>query len=494
MSDRGLTLAELVDLEARVAADQALDPEALRERDRKLHAALAPQGEGRAALLVAWLEALGAERPRLGERVARAHRLLGALLVVLGLGMGWSAAALVLHFDGTRPVNVAAALAVLVLLQLALLLLLGLGAALRRIWPDLADRVPLLGDLRDLLRWAIAAVSRTRGPTDTEAAWRRLRSRRSLYRGVERWLLVGLLQRFGVAFNLGALACFAWLVTFSDLAFGWSTTLSLEAGSFGGGVRALAAPWGWFWPDAVPSAELVEATRYSRLEAAYAGASGGRAVDPGLVGGWWRFLFAALTVYGLVPRVALLVAAERAAGRALRTLPLDTPDVDGVVRRLTVARVETAALAPEAHRPIESAGPHEHTPERTDRCVVVLWRDVPLSKAAVARYARDRFGASPEVSLAVGDYEAEGRAVGLLGEGRHPVLVVAEAWEAPDKAVRRFLKRAREGGPRDRPIVLGLVGEASGDDWTPADPAQVRVWRRHLALLEDPYLAVEAVS
>src|SRR5204863_307845 len=57
------------------------------------------------------------------------------------------------------------------------------------------------------------------------ALWHRLRSRRSLYHHLEPWLLLGLTQAFGVAFNLGALFGCLRLIVFSDIAFSWSTTL-----------------------------------------------------------------------------------------------------------------------------------------------------------------------------------------------------------------------------------------------------------------------------
>ena len=503
MTRNALTVAELVDLEARVAADRQLEPEALRARDRGVYAAMSSPPTDRAQLLSAWLGGLGDARPGLGEQVARAHRVVGAALAVLGGLTGWGASAWVLGFDGERPVNVAVVLAVLVLGQLAVLLL-AVGVALLRAWPRLAERAALVGDLRDLLRWFAAGLTRlldrAAGATAAEprqewaAAWHRLRSRRSLYRSVEVWTLFGLLQGFGVAFNVGALVCFTGLVVFSDLAFAWSTTLSLDAETFGGLARALAAPWGWLWPAGVPSEELVELSRYSRLEAAYAGATAGRAIDPTLVGAWWRFLFAAVAFYGLLPRLTLLLVARHSAARALRDLPLDTPDVDAVLRRLTAARVSTQAVALEitTDRGDDAAPGGESASD--ERYFVLLWRDVPIAEARFADVTHARFGGAVAARLAVGDYAAEEEAVVQLGTGREPVLVVAEAWEAPDKAVRRFLGRLRAEILRDRPIVLGLVGEADTSGWAEVASADLRVWRRHLAALEDPYLSIEALG
>ena len=46
---------------------------------------------------------------------------------------------------------------------------------------------------------------------------RSMRSRRALYADVERWTLFGIAQRFGVAFNVGALLASLQTIAFSDL-------------------------------------------------------------------------------------------------------------------------------------------------------------------------------------------------------------------------------------------------------------------------------------
>ena len=142
------------------------------------------------------------------------------------------------------------------------------------------------------------------------------------------------------------------LVVFSDVAFAWSTTLvDLDAARFHALVTALARPWAWLWRDAVPSLALVEATR-SRLEGAYVQhAGGGRAVDPALVGGWWRYLLAAIA-YGLLPRALALAVARLRAARLLARLPSTT-------RRSRVgAKARRAARGDARDRARAGARPH----------------------------------------------------------------------------------------------------------------------------------------
>ena len=69
----------------------------------------------------------------------------------------------------------------------------------------------------------------------------------------------------------------------------------------------------------------------------------------------------------------------------------------------------------------------------------------------------------------------------------------AEGFEAPDRAVLRFLASLRRAaGPRRH--VLVLLVEVAGDAVRAAAEAQVRIWRDGLARLEDPFLAVEPLG
>lgn len=506
MPASSLSLEDLVDLELRIAEDADADPAALDARDREIATRLS--ATDRPALIRGWLAALRDRGHQTGARVTRALRLTRLALVVFGAGAGWGTAAYLLAYDGRTPVNVVHTLAVLVGLQLALLALLGLGALLRLIGGERVDALPLVGDARAFGAWLLGVADRVQLRADAawrdrdpdararwRAGWQRLRARRSLYPGVEKWHLFAAMQGFGVAFNLGALTLIIGRVALSDLAFAWATTLDIDATQLTALVDVLAAPWAWAWPGAAPDAALIEATRYTRLAAAYAGATDGRAVDPALVGAWWRFVVMATVVYGLAPRLALWAFARRRAARALAAVPLDTPDVDRIARRLTARRVETRAPHPEVVTapPERALEPRYSPPTPRTRWQALAWRDFPLDATHVAALVDVGFDGTLAGTLAVSDYAAEQSALAAL-EPDTRLLVLAEAFEAPDKAVRRFLTTLRGAAGERRPIVVGLVHEATPTDYRPVDPATVRLWRQHLAANEDPYLGVEALE
>lgn len=500
-----MRLADLVELEAQIALERDLDSEHLHARDREIGAELeARRFSDRGALLSAWVDALVArgEATGLGPKVTAAHRLTTYGLVIVGAALGWGTAAVTLAYDGRHPINVLEYLLVVVGVQAGLLALFVIGLPLAR----LGARLPVVGDVRAVLGWSVRAIERGLGRASTQvdperrAAWAaaqaRLRTRASLYRDVERWILLAMTQTFAVAFNLAALGCALRLVLFTDLAFAWGTTLELSTARFAELVQAAAVPWQAVFPEAVPSPHLVEVTRYSRLEGAYVHASSGRAADPSAVGQWWRFLVAATVTYGLAPRLALLVVALAGRARGLRRLPLDAPDVDRIVRRMRAPRVRTRAEAPptDAPEPAPAPSPPARSSPGVAAPTVILWRDVPLSEATTRAFVQRALHLDAgEIAHAGGvDFAAEDAVLARI-EGRPAsVVVVAEAWEAPDKSVRRFLARLRTALGPNHTIHVLLTGEASAE--APGRPAesQLEVWRERLALLEDPYLGVEA--
>ncbi|HET8540717.1 MAG TPA: DUF2868 domain-containing protein [Anaeromyxobacter sp.] len=487
-----MTLANLIDLEAQLARDRDADPAALAARDRALLARGPVDPRRPGALLARWLDALREREPGAlhpGRAVARALAAVRALLAVAGVGVGWGAATALMTYGGGHPVNVWDFLLAFVGLQAALLVLL---LALFLL-PLAAAGAPLAGLFGGAVGWAYARIARRHVEPGREAEWRalwhRLRSRRSLYHAVEPWLLLSVTQAFALAFNVGALAAVLRLVVFTDVAFGWGTTLvELDATRFHALARAVAWPWRALWPEAVPSEALVAATRYSRLEGAYLLAGAGRSARPELVGGWWPFLVASLLAYGLVPRALLLAGSRARVARLLATMPHDDAEARRVAARLAEPHVETRAPLPEAAAapPRSGARRAEAAPPGTP-AALVLWRDVPGGDALAAAASRALARPVAAVRAAGGGGHEEDWAA--WADGADPVVVVAEAFEPPDRGVRRLLEDLRGAlGPRRSVLVL-LVGDAPGPG-TPR-PEDVRVWRDAVEALEDPFVGVE---
>lgn len=502
MAQDRLTLEDVIDLEVQLEADRALDANALRTRDRAigLSTQAGAASTDRARQLRAWLDALrAADRGRTwpGELVARGARLLAAFLIVAGLIAGSGTARVLLHYDGVRPVNVLPVLGVLVLLQIGLLLLVLLSVSLAGAVPGLARQLPLLGDVRTILRvlsgWL---ASRGRQAGGSAAPWvaslHRLRARSRLHAKIELWWLTLIAQSFGIAFNVGALALLVVLPIVLKYSFCWSTTLSVGPDTLHRMTTVLSWPWSALVPQAVPSGSLIGATQFDILTREYAG--GARPSSSA----WWPFLVAAVVGYGLLPRLLLATSAALQLRRALAALPLDTPEVEALLRRLSLPLVETRAQEPPppAGSPVASGRvPAAQAATAPSACAVLAWRDLPLDREALDRWLHAQLGWSARQYGTAGgaDFEAERRAIEAAAATGLPLVVVAEAWEPPDKAVRRFLKALRAAaGPRTKLAVV-LLGAASAQP--NAEVARdLQTWSAQLAALEDPYLSVESMG
>lgn len=513
-----MKLEELIDIEAQLAADQETPEDALRARDRKLFQQLPqpPPSDDR-GLLRAWIDALP-QRTRLGKRLVQGQRLASWALILFGLSSGgglcsWLLLPLTISAAQKPQVQLVRFALVLIVPQLLLLALLLVGLLVSRWLPE----PPWIRDLRDLLRALAGAFERlvARGLDQAQrdrlaGAKSRLATRNRLYLPVERWVLMRMFQTFGVAFNVGALAVLIFRSTGGALAFGWSSTLDLQPEALLRITDVLTAPWGWALPSFVPDLALIRNTRAT-------------AWQPSRLEGdtWWGVLSLVLLVYGLLPRLGTWALASWRLHRALCSVPIDTPDLERLLRRMRTPIVQTVPAPPQPPIP-QSSIPQSSIPQpshpreaKTDRAsaapqaaklvsqdasqpavstpyAVVLWRDVPLDAHLLDRALARFHGA---VSTTLEASHAAANVLQTLTAQRDRVLIVCETdGGAPDSGLRRFLKKLRAQLPSERIIHVGLLNRIEEQRLIPPDAQTLALWRDRLALLEDPYLSVEVME
>lgn len=492
-------LADLVDLAVQLQRDAGEPQAALHQRDRALVSELRQlpaEPRGRLRLWLEQMRAAGHELP--GRRVGTGYRLLLPVLALLGAIIGGGAASVVFHYDGMRPVNVVHVLAVFVAAQLALLLLLGVvmlpaswlrwipGAlsvqeALAALSPGQAIhllRRRLPGRVQDVVAERVRKVISYHVPF--EAVWK--------------WAAILAAQGFALGFNLGALATSLYLVTFSDLAFAWSTTLRPDVERVHGLTQALAVPWGWLAPAAVPSPELIRSTLYYRHEPMSASS------HPEGWGGWWPFLVAAMVTYGAFPRVLLLAWSAGQLRRQLHWALAESPGAALVLERLGTAWVATQATAAE---PGPTPTPQTADTAGTDwlpsagALHAINWGGLALADDALQAQFAQRWHrpvaavhhAGGSASLAA-DEQTIATVARALPEAALVLLV--KGWEPPLLDCLDFLQAARAAlGPR-RWIVVVPVVIGPGGAIQPCAGSSFQVWQRRLRSLGDPALEVRA--
>lgn len=491
-------LADLIDLVVQIHRDGGQPDVAVHRRDRALLASLRPHTSEPRALLAAWLDALRRTEADLPGRALRAlYRLQILLLVVLGLAAGGGAAAAVFSYDGSQPVNVVQVLAVFVGAQLLLLLPLGLVLLPRR----LTRLVPGMIAVQESLAWlspgqlirllARSLPEKIRQPLTRAAQAGSLQSR-ELAR-VRKWAILFPAQAFAIAFNLGALAACLSLLTFSDLAFAWSTTLEPDPERVHRLTGILSSSFAGLVPAAVPSLDLIRDTLYYRQT----GVS--PLSDPSRFGEWWPFLVASMITYGLLPRLILLALAGGQLRRSLRSAFAEMPGVSVVLDRLTCELVSTQATSPELGARASAAGPAlasaASAPPAPGELTLVNWSglevpDESFSRQCEAAWNRKVLGvrhAGGRSSIAADEEAIAALAASPESAG---IALLVKAWEPPVMELLDFVgELRRSAGPRRLIIVAPVAVQDAGRLASPA-PADLAHWEKRIRDLRDPALTV----
>lgn len=492
-------LGFLLDVTGALEQDRELPLDARHRRDRALalehrwrpHDGTAAE---RLKALHGWWQAVGAaaERPEglplpAAPGVDRARRLGLLLLLLLGLLGGAAATSVALRYDGSAPINLVGVLGVLVVLP-AVLLLATLAL--------LPGRLPGLGWLQDVFasfspgQWVSAWLNRRApdgrfgwfgGPGAVPAAG----LRRGL-RDIGKWQLLLFGQAFATAFFIASLVVIVLRVTFSDLTFGWSTTLRVEAESVVALVGAASAPFQALWPAAVPDPELVRLSQFNR-------AADLAPQQVARLGDWWPFLLGAVALYGLLPRLLLTALAGWRLRATQRRVLLRDARVEQLFERMSTAVVdhevdlpETVSVSVPGSREIPDAATSQRIGVAAGGTALLNWNSAVAADALPAWCAAHLSGdVTLSVALSAQTPMAQEQ-VELEALNAQLALVLVKGWEPPLLEFADFAHRVQSAlGPEGRVLIVpvGLEGQA------PA-PMDLSVWTQTLGRLEDVRISV----
>lgn len=475
--------AEVIAVALALAERDGQDERDRRRLDREIGPGPAPR-DG-LAIVRHWLAL--APQPATRARIDRARaalRTVRVLLFALGVAFGWSAAAALLQVEvHAGRVNIVLCVGLLVVVP-ALLLLAAIAGALWAARPSSAGggggwRGPTIArGVRALLPATVRE--------DMEVLIGRLGANERRYARARQALLFAWSQTIGLAFAVGALMATAGFIVFTDLAFGWSTTLDVEAESIHAVVSRFAAPWAALWPEAVPSLDLVETTRHFRVAP---NAPHVHFIDPLAYGDWWPFLVMSLVVYALLPRALAALVAERRLGVECARSIAEAPGLDRLVERLLAPPIETRATAEEGEVGRAAVGLVEEVDgpawleAETAGGFAIAWAEAiddagwsALAGDAASFRLRDAGGRRP--------LSADAERIAEVAAGAGRVAVCVRAYEPPMLEILDFLADLREAIGRERRLAVLLLGGSASDR---------EAWRRKLTTLGDPGLVCAAM-
>jgi hypothetical protein len=292
-------------------------------------------------------------------------------------------------------------------------------------------------------------------------------------------------QWFAVGFFAGALFSIWLLVAFTDLAFGWSTTLQLRDEDVHSVFHLLASPWAAWLPAAAPDLPLTEASRYFR---------GGENVDVSRLGEWWPFVMMTVFVYGLLPRIALLLLGGWRLQRATRFWLLNNPEVTALLDRLNSPALDFAAQ-PEVLGTTDQSRPLTPMPYAgQDGVALLVWNEaLPVEQAQefVSQVLMLPVSSSCEFSIRDAAAERDQKLASLYGQLAEVerLVIVTKGWEPPLLEFLDFLAALRARAP-EVSIAVAPV-DVSGCAITENDR---EIWAATLARSADARLYVLAAA
>jgi hypothetical protein len=460
-------LASAIDILDWLESDATTDARDRVDRDRRIGKTIV-QGPRYKQVLAWWAAIAPPEDSLSGERIVALLGLSNGVLALIGTLLGASMAAAVFSYQGDYPVNLFALLGILVGLPLVML-----AASLLALVLPFGQRASVVDPLRVINpgRWAGSWLERQHGVSLFASVSKRARASR-----FARWQLIAFSQTFTIGYFAGVLIIAFMLVVFTDLAFGWSTTLKTDATVVQGILKGIATPWAHWMPAAVPDETLIEASRFYRLDET--------ATSSATLGQWWSFVLMTIMVYGLAPRLIMALIASWQLNRATRRLLEAGPEIDALIDRLRTPAV-TFESPDRQDAPATTGKPPLATVlELTDDCGVAIWNEAVTSEAL----GRLRSGPVTRVEF-IAEWEsaqAQREHLRALAASDHRVVILTKGWEPPLLAFLDFISLIREELGHDVVLVVVPLDTTR----TEVRPEDREVWSNALARLDDANLLV----
>jgi len=486
------SLSDVVSFECQRMLDQGVDGDGLEKRDRSILAESKNKTTSRRELLKCWLSAMKQIRPLQPDPALTFQStfvIFASCLFLTFLIAGISTAAVCLKYDGSVPVNVAVFLGVIVAPQVLLLFVyfpMGLIILFKKSWVRLLYAVPVrvLQGFWSFIWNQLTRRSVIHGKTEdaVKLGFGNFASILRLHGALFANRIFTLIQLAGIAFNIGVLACSMLLLTFTDRAFGWQSSLVDSASSVAVMVERISTPWKYLVGETIahPSLEQIRGSHIVLKDSSI------NLKSSDLLA-WWPFLFLSVVFYGALPRFFMLVLAIWNEQRLLKSLSFDTYECRRIVERMKSPDLTTLGLKTPAREDVESEISELERVDRADpaktvECVVMLQGSLQrYSEAGVLDHLRVTSGLKFKrlVRISVMAQELD---VSLVAEGHLWMLI--EGWQPPIQEFLRELEYLANTFEKDGfSLKLILLGKPAGDCIRDLPESLYQVWCKKTQLL-----------
>jgi hypothetical protein len=448
-----------------------------------------------------------------GEGAESLYGSFRLIFLAAGLVLGGAAGASFLTYTGDSPVNVFVYLSVFVFSQLLLLLLLFILSMYRLYKRSFLSSSPLYTLIsRSMLRMLLSARNRVAQKMSAE---QRLQAEFTLGTIVSKTRTYGILfflpifiltQLFAIGFNLGLLAATLFKVVTADIAFGWQSTIQLSPAAVHSLVQKIALPWSWAVQEdaAFPSLSQIEGSRIILKEGIY------HLSTPNLAS-WWPFLCLAVLVYGLLPRLLLLLGAASAQRRYLGSLDFRQGVHEQLLLRMTTPLVTTRGrtmvddagaaakkLVPAHPAQVQSAADVRIAGKNLLVMIPDEIYDSCTREEIDSVVNRGSVYAIAEIIRINQDYASDREMLANLRNRDRMVetdiLIIQEDWQPPIMEYIDFIKQLRKAVGDGPCIRIGLIGKPLPDTiFTPVKDENRKIWAQKITAIGDPCIYSEGL-
>jgi hypothetical protein len=451
-------------------------------RDREIGKVTAKHKSRPLRQLWSWIQSIDTLFPsrsiaEFSNKVVLSVSIISSILIFLGAVSGMSAIFALCQYDGNRPVNIVFLLGFYFLVQAVSLTLFIVS-----MFPGLVKMTDRLSRMN--IGYVLSQlISHFPGP------WRELgeglfgKSGRhyAIFGRMQKWVVLYFSQIFSTAFYFGSLVGFVLLVSLSDLAFSWSSTLKVSSLSVLQVTDFLSWPWREHFSQAVPTLQLIDASRYYRLE------SGVPATDAYVFGLWWPFVAMCLFVYGFLPRVFMWCLSYYQLIRVSKKTAFLVPGVSDVLERMNNASVSLSDVQGKIKSDSDSLGELQelHPLQMTQRSTVFNWAS---ARPNVSEFFNSRSQAQVDI-FEVGGSQSTSDDQAVLNSFAselkdQPILIVVKAWEPPRGDFLDFMEKLRAvvGDGKTFHIIPLSHSES------PPSELHLRAWQSSMKKSSDPWI------
>lgn len=504
---------DLVDFEYAIRLESNDSTDRIEKRDRKVLERLEEDVQGslnNRDLLKTWLDLVKASLfPKTwnpGELTDRTINLVSKIAFAIALMMGLTLAAGFFSYEGSEPVNVSAYVGVFVIFQLALaaislLLILLLRWATNAFDCFLGIRIlsPLFFHLAgSLIRYGASRMDSTHRSVvkdvsgDLKSVW-------VIYRAFLQTKIFAHFQTWAIGFNLGVIGATILIVLFSDRAFGWQTTLQVDAEWLHHLVRLTSLPWSWFAGEGVgfPSLSEIEGSRIILKD-------GIRSLNSEDLVSWWPYLVLGTIVYGLLPRLVFYVWGRMASRHCLNRLSFSHAEANRIVERIRgrdvgfdssadrMAILADSTVSADANE-ISKKG---SVPGEGAVCLLVsdYHQDLPvdLVREELSRKLRLRVDDLEIIPIgAENQMDPESLSLSLDSKDHANMFMVFASWMPPIEEIKQLILAVRRKLGSNRLLYIQLLGPRESEKRLHGPKEQeVLMWKTFIRRLGDPYCSL----